>query len=445
MSPQWREWRGPLLLLLSVVFFIPMRRYTLPSSLPFHLEPYRPVVALILGCWVLGLLAMRVTVPRTSLSTPILAFCVVILASLAINPARISPETYKFLSLFATFFVVYLLVTSIVHTRDEVDFVVGALVLLGAIVGFFALVEARLGFSPFVGLERLVPVLQPLPVDLATERGTRFRAFASSEHPIALGAMLTMLAPFALYLAVTQRRAIWWMALTFLAIGAVSTVSRTAVVMLVVIVAMLALVRWQDVRRFWFIILPMIAVVHVMLPGTMGTLREAFMPSGGLIAEQQTYADSLSTGGRVADIAPSLAEFERRPFLGDGLGTRITTGDNVNARLLDNQWLGLLLDTGLAGVLAFVLVIGTFVRRQFRLARSDPSTGAYLPLACASSVLAYAFGMFTYDAFSFTQTTFVFFVIMALGVTYERLSFLESEKPAGVVLEAVGSRIPALR
>ena len=114
-------------------------------------------------------------------------------------------------------------------------------------------------------------------------------------------------------------------------IGATSTVSRTAVVMLIVELAVIAAVRWNDVRRLWPLVFPLVALVHFALPGTIGTLQSAFFPKGGLVSEQETYANSLSTGGRVADIAPSLEQFKNRPLEGGGLGTRITTGPTRTA------------------------------------------------------------------------------------------------------------------
>ena len=44
-------WRAVVGLIVVVIFFIPIKRYTLPGSLPFDLEPYRVVVALCVGCW----------------------------------------------------------------------------------------------------------------------------------------------------------------------------------------------------------------------------------------------------------------------------------------------------------------------------------------------------------------------------------------------------------
>ena len=434
----WREWRVPLVVLLTTVYFIPMRRYTLPSSLPFHLEPYRPLVAFVLVLWLLGLLMRRIVPRRTSLGTPMLVFGFAVLISLAANPHRIVGDTYKFLSLFSTFFLAYLLIVYVVRRRSDINTVVKLLVSFGAVLGVLAVIETRTGFTPFTHLNRIMPFLQPLPVDLTSARGVRLRAFASSEHPIALGALLVMLVPFAVYLGAATKKLIWWACCGALMIGATATVSRTAIVMLVVELGVIAAMRWQDVRRLWPLVFPLIALVHFALPGTIGTLHSAFFPSGGLVAEQETHANSLSTAGRVADIAPSLDQFEKRPFEGGGLGTRITTGPDANGRLLDNQWLGLLIDMGVLGTLSFVWLVLRSVRGQLHLARSDPGLTGYLPLAIGAAVAGYSVGMFTYDAFSFTQTTFVFFVILGLGASYE-LAVAPSREPVRSMVAATAA------
>ena len=59
-----------------------------------------------------------------------------------------------------------------------------------------------------------------------------------------------------------------------------------------------------------------------------------------------------------------------------------------------------------------------FVRRMVRLARSDQSADGYVAFANAAAIAAFAVGMFTYDAFAFTQVTLVAFVVLGLGVSH---------------------------
>src|SRR5712692_1969044 len=52
-------WRGLLSLTLCIILFVPIRRYTLPGHLPFHLELYRVVVAFVALGWTTSLLVDR--------------------------------------------------------------------------------------------------------------------------------------------------------------------------------------------------------------------------------------------------------------------------------------------------------------------------------------------------------------------------------------------------
>jgi O-antigen ligase len=158
----------------------------------------------------------------------------------------------------------------------------------------------------------------------------------------------------------------------------------------------------------------MILVAHVALPGAIGTLSQSFFPKGGLIAQQEADAGGRGSG-RIADIGPSMSQFERQPLLGQGFGTRVTDEGIANAAILDDQWLGTLLETGIAGVLSWIWLYVRFVRRLGRAAKEDDSDRSWLYTAVAASVAAYSVGMFTYDAWSFIQVTFVLFILLGLG------------------------------
>ena len=90
-------------------------------------------------------------------------------------------------------------------------------------------------------------------------------------------------------------------------------------------------------------------------------------------------------------------------------------GNTANARILDNQWLGSLLEMGVIGVAGLVWFFARAIRRLIRAARRVPDDDSILLAGVAAAIVAYAVGMFTYDALSFTQTEFAFFVIVGVG------------------------------
>ena len=226
-----------------------------------------------------------------------------------------------------------------------------------------------------------------------------------------------MLAPLPLYRAYLRKQVRWWAVCAVLVLGALATVSRTAVVMLGVVVLVFLLLRPVQVKRLWPLLLPLLAVVHIALPGTLGTFKASLFPSGGLIAQQQ---NAPVGSGRLSTLGPALhREWEPNPLLGEGFGTRVTTADEVvlvpNGPILDDQWLGIFLETGVFGTAALVWVLASFLRRAGHEAKHDLSERGWLLCSLTASTAAFAVGMFTYDAFSFIQVTFLLFILMGMG------------------------------
>jgi hypothetical protein len=419
------SWPALIALILLVILFVPMKRYSLPSSLPFHLEPYRLIVAFVLVGWLASLLIdPRVNFKRTLLDKPLTLFIFAALFSLIFNKARVnsvSPDVVKKLVFFASFILVLYLVASSIRRYRDVDFLVRVLVGGGSVVAVFSVIEARTGYNVFNHLNSFLPYLKGnnfAKLAATANRGARLRVFASSQHPIALGAALMMLVPLAVYLARSHGTKRWWFAAGLLVLGSLATVSRTAVVMMLVMIMIFIWLRPQEMKRLWPLILPALLLIHFAIPGTLGTLRASFFPRGGLVS-QQTHQRVGS--GRLATLGPALhTEFRPNPLLGEGFGTRVSVADeNVpvpNGPILDNQWLGTLLETGVVGALSFAWIFLRFVRRLGRAAKDDPSPRGWLLAGFAASVGAFGVGMFFYDAFAFIQVTFMLFIFLGLGI-----------------------------
>ena len=101
-----------------------------------------------------------------------------------------------------------------------------------------------------------------------------------------------------------------------------------------------------------------------------------------------------------------------------------------NAPILDDGWLGILLQTGVAGALAFAWIFVRFVRRVGRAARHDASSRGWFLAAVTASIVAYGVSMFFYDAMSFIQVTFLLFILMGLGSVGYRLEGYEPAPPS---------------
>jgi hypothetical protein len=412
------EWTNVLVALVLVILFLPIRRYRFPGDLPFELEPYRLMVAVVVALWFASLLSdRRARLRRSGLDGPVLLILSVILASVAVNMARFNTyESYvlKAITFFLSFVLVFYFVVSVVRTRRTRDAIAKVLVGGGAVVALLAVLEARTGLTPFSRLELLFPFLESVSAQGGElERGGARRAFGPAEHPIALSAALVMLVPLAIYLIRTAG-ARWWFAGCALLVGALSTVSRTGIIMLVVIGVVFLALRPRETKRLWPLLLPLFVVTHFAVPGTLGSIKHAFLPEGGLIQQQKSTTFGCDSSGRLADIGPTLDEVSRKPFLGFGYGTRIPTGEDSNSCVLDNQWLGTLYDVGYVGVLAWLWLF-LAVLRLGKAAKLDSSEDGWFLAAVTASITSFAVGMATFDALSFIQVTLLLFIILALG------------------------------
>ena len=420
------SWVAMVAALVLVVMFIPIRRYSLPGALPFELEPYRLLVIVVVTGWVAALLVdPRVTLKPTGLRGPLLLLVVSVIGSIAVNPAGVSAEqtqVVKSLTFLVSFLLVLVLIVSVINTRADVDRILKVLVGSGAIVAVFAIIESRIDYNVFNDLGRVIPFLRLQDVPDVPGRGARLRVFASAQHPIALSAAMVMLVPLAAYLAVRTSRRLWWVAGGLMIVAAVATISRTGILMLFVILVVFAVLRPADARRALPIGLPLLIMMHLAIPGALGSLHDAFVPKGGLVAEQESDPGELGSG-RVADLGPALDQAARQPVLGEGYGTRITDNNQAKANILDNQWLGTLLETGIVGVFAWIWLFARTVRRLGARARSDPGGDlGLLMTGLAASITAFAVGLFTYDAFSFIQVTYIMFILVALSSVLLRIT-----------------------
>jgi polysaccharide biosynthesis protein PslJ len=429
--------RWPVLLAVTilVIFFVPIKRYTLPGSLPFDLEPYRLIVTVVIAGWLASLLIdPRVRLRRSGLEAPALLVLFAAVASVVVNPGRVSSlgvqdEVVKGITFLASYFLLFYLVVGVVRTRPQVELLVKVLVAGGAVVAFFGVIESRTGYNIFEHLGNVLPFLKDGEIRTGEidTRGGNLRVYGSSQSPIALGAAFDMLIPLAIYLAWQTRRWPWAVAGILLTIGSLATLTRTSVVMLIPLALVFLWLRPSQTRRLWPLLIPVVCAAYFAVPGTIGTIRGAFFPEGGLIAEQSRHAGAGGSG-RIADLDPALEEWESRPVLGQGFATRQTGRENRQNHILDNQWLKTLLETGVVGAFAWFWLFARFTRRLGREAKCDLGERGFLLVALTASVVAFAVGMFFYDAFSFIQVTFLLFFLLALGAALLQLP--EARAPA---------------
>jgi hypothetical protein len=420
------RWHVVLAATVAIVLIIPIKRYQLPGNLPFDLEPYRLMLLVVLAGWLGSLLVdSRVRLVKSGFEGPIFLVVATSIASVAVNAERVADrqlqsDVVKGLMFLISYFLLLYVVVSVIVTHRLLDHVVRVIVVGGAIVGLGAIIEYRTGFNVFDRAASAFPLLSSSGVVETDIRAGESRVFASAQGPIPLGAMLALLLPLGVYEARRCRSAAWWTCCGLMSLGALASLSRTTVVMLAVVGLVFVWLRPRQTLRLWPALVPAVIVIQAAVPGTIGTLHSAFFPSGGLISEQSRNP-GWQGSGRLADLGPALDEFSQRPILGQGFETRLTDRTRRLDQILDNQWLKTLLETGIVGAFAWTWLFGRSIRRLGRAAKEDDSDRAWLFVAIAAALAAFAVGMFLYDTFSFVQVTFMAMFLLSLGAAALRL------------------------
>jgi len=431
-------WPNALLVLIALLWLVPMKLYRLPVNLPFHLELYRVLILVLVLGFVVDSIRSKRQLEAYTASKPLFVLAATVLASQIVNsPAIDVPgnewQSAKSLSLFLSFIIVFLLFASTLDSFREIEHIVAALVVGAVAVAAAAVYEGYTFYNVFNHLSEWIPGFVRNEREILELRAGRLRVHASAQHPIALGAALMMVLPFAVYLASrakTQlKRGLWIACIPVLLAGAAATISRTTVAMGVGMIVVTLLVRRQALVRFAPLALVLPILVHVAAPGAMGGILKSFGEQEGTSFVNSFYTREGESGsGRLADLVPGLDLWARSPIIGLGIdnpeiatsGTELTGPTPGRAAavplIFDNEYLHTFVTLGLAGLIAMVWLVWGSVVRFVRGAKRIVGPHGDFVAACAIVCAGYGASMFFYDSLAYIQATLLLFITAALGL-----------------------------
>ncbi|QHC60120.1 O-antigen ligase family protein [Rathayibacter sp. VKM Ac-2760] len=423
------SWTGGFVVLLTVIMFIPVRYYALPIPLGFALEPYRLAIVLMVVAAIVALMIDPTFVWRpAAFGWPLAIWVASSLLSIAANVQFISEGALgsgvlgaiiNDLLMLSVFFVARL----VMRNEKLIEAFLTFLVLSAVVVAFFAVVERATQQNVFTMLDKFLP-LERLGVEQEAYRAGGYRSFGSSQHPIALAVMFSMMIPIALYLSKyarwpfneINRRIVYSGAVLALLLGVVTAVSRTAIVTLGVMFLLTLILRPKVGGYLLLALFPVLGLGFVFIPKILTDMIGSFLDPDALIASQYTSA-GMAGAGRLADLEPAMAIVREHPFFGTGVGSRIVVGDGKNSFILDNQWLGTLLDAGAVGIIGLAVLFLVPIVMLLRYSFKSTTTEQYGALAFAIAILllGYTVAAYFYDAFGFFQAFMLFWVFLAVG------------------------------
>lgn len=400
----------PILLAFAAVLFVFPSEVALAGPLKSNGSPARLIgmVALVL----LALDLLRARRNRTAVASPIVVLVLLYLAQAVFfygwstvhgtrDPAGLTRE----LLFSASACGIALFAAVRARTIATVHQVVGVIVAGCALSSVVALTQA-------VGVPLRWADLVTLPgFDQVTSSGgggDRLgfrRVVGTASHPIEYAVVLGCALPLALHLvlhAVTRRAKTWaGVAAGLMAVALPFALSRGGIICIgTAVLIFLAVQPWR--ARFGTAIMGTIALcgAYVLAPGLAAALVRLF-------ADQ---ADDPSIEGRTSDYPIVDAAFTASPWVG---GSPTPEG-----LILDNQWLVLLVQKGLVGVVAFALLIllplAGLAAAAWRCRFADPQR-ASLAAAMAGALAALAVSGGIFDLLSFGQAAMFLYLLVGLS------------------------------
>jgi len=274
---------------------------------------------------------------------------------------------------------------------------------LGAIAAAAIVYDRFKHFNGFFWIaDHLLPgsVFSIRPV--STSPHSPYPIVGPSRHALGAAGMLAMAVPFAMVEALRSqgtRRIVHAGVFVLLVTAVWATNRKTGVFASVAALGFLTVIqpRTMLVRA-----LPMIALGLIILA--------AVRPHG--VSYQITrlspahVTEGASSQGRSSDYPAIVPDFRQHTAIGRGWGTY----DPIKYRVLDNNYLLILIETGLAGIAAFAAVAISVWGMALRVARLDDAR-AGPALAAAAGTVAFVVSMALFDAMSFPQVPYFFFLL----------------------------------
>jgi hypothetical protein len=299
---------------------------------------------------------------------------------------------------------------------------------LATVMAIGMLVERHTGYNAFynwsAALLKPIAHVAPSPTNIHPEVGSdgRVTVVGPTLHGLAATTMLVVVMPFALVrmFDTTSRKS--WVLYAFLFMlmiaAATATDRKTALLVPVAIIVYLACYRPRQVLRLLPIgLVVLVGLVHVVSPGALGTV---FTPTAGL--------ESSSTTHRVGDFTNVAPDVLAHPLLGRGFGT-IEPDQSNQFRINDDEYIDEIWEVGVIGLLAYLFMIVAPVITARRVIRARDPVIEPLVLATSAGCVAYLVVNALFDAMSFPQAPYIFFIVAAL-------STIAAAGPAGNVQSA---------
>jgi hypothetical protein len=401
---------------LALIWLVPVDSISLIVSLPFDLHLDRIVLPFIILVWGMGVAVGGRNAPRlalTGIHIAIAAFLLVCFLSVvvnveALNQALAIKTAIKQLLLLTSWCALFAVVASSVR-RSEVRAFMKYILVLGVICGIGVLWEYRFHYNAFYGFSASIftgAFVMNAPALGGVDEIGRVVVLGPTAVGLEVAAMLSMALPIALIGLMTAprlRHQFWYgLAACLIMAAGLATYKKTAIVAPAIILVMLGAMWPRRVLRLVPLLVILVGAAHVLAPGAIGSVIQQF--TGGNLTQVGTTVHRLDGYDAIRPIIMS------HPILGEGIGGY----NSLLNRILDNQMLDNLIQTGVVGEFAFLGMVLSVVWTAvpFVRGRSDDRSKAALAAACAA--ISFLTVSFLFDSMAYTHVPYIFLTFAGL-------------------------------
>jgi uncharacterized membrane protein len=411
---------------MAMIFLVPFQSIDLTGGANLD----RPLLVALALLWICTLMlvrgAARPRVRFTSVHFAALGFFALCCIGIAINGATLANMdeiglTAKKLALLFSYILFFLIVASTVRPREVPRFV-ALMVGLGAVMAIATIVEYRTHYNVFYSLwGKVLPIELPSELDTPDSIG-RLNVLGPTDQPLELAALLAMVLPFALMgtieAATKRRKVLYAIAVGLLLAAGVATSRKTSLVAPAAGILLLAVYRPRTIiRSLLGLGLVLGVLVHVTSPGALGSVLEQLEPG-----HVNTVATTTDRVARYDAVRPDILS---HLLIGRGYGSY----DPHKYRILDNEYLGVLIAVGLLGLVAYIAILLAIMRLAHRTIRGPDPRRSALALAALASVGVILVASALFDVFSFPHVPYLLFFVGGMIVALRNAS--PAAAPAG--------------
>lgn len=318
---------------------------------------------------------------------------------------------------------IFLIANDGITDRERLLVLLRRVAAIGALMSTLGLLQFFTGQS-FISSLYIPGFTAGTDFDNIQSRAGFLRAAGTASHPLEYGVVLCMSLPIAITLALHDAKGkavLRWLSVGAVLAASALSVSRSALIGIATALIVL-LPSWSRTARLraGIVLAAGSLGMYLFVPGMVGTVRGLFT---GL-------SEDSSTQSRTDSYAAAADLVSRNPFAGRGFGTFLPS-----YRILDNEYLLLLIELGIVGLCSFVLLVLSGIYCCVRACRGskDPLL-RQLCFALIASLSAGAVMFAFFDALSFPMAASYMF--LALGVAGALWRIVRAENQLAAPREA---------